>query len=66
MALASKQGIERHEQSSHTFDLARCGASGGGARCAEMPLRTEGVASFADISSAKRSNLNSIATKAGT
>lgn len=62
---ASKKPITRQPKH-HSLDLARGGASGGGARCAEMPLRTEGVASFADISSAKRSNLDSNATKAGT
>jgi hypothetical protein len=63
---ASKRGIERHDQSSHKPDLARGGASGGGASCAEMPLRTEGVASFAEVSCATRSNFDSSATKPGT
>jgi len=63
---ASKRGIERHDQSSHKPDLARGGASGGGASCAEMPLRTEGVASFAEVSCATRSNFDSSATKPGS
>jgi len=54
--LASKQGIERHDQSSQILDLARGGASGEGAPCAEIPLRTEQLVSFADICCAKRSN----------
>ena len=62
---ASKKPITRQPKH-HGLDLARGGASGGGAGHAEMPLRTEQVASFADVSCAKRSNLDSSATKPGT
>ena len=40
----------------HSLNLARGGSSGGGAQRAEIPLRTEQVASFADVCCAKRSN----------
>jgi hypothetical protein len=62
---ANKKPITRQPKH-HSLDLARGGATGGGARRAEMPLRTEQVASFADVSRAKRSNLDSSATKPGT
>jgi hypothetical protein len=62
---APKKAITRQPKH-HGLDLARGGASGGGAGCAEMPLQTEQVASFADVCSRKRSNLDSSATKPGT
>ena len=62
---AGKKAITRQPKH-HSLDLARSGASDGSTRCAEMPLRTEGVASFAEVSCAKPSNLDSSATKAGT
>ena len=55
MTSATKKRITQQPKH-HSFDLARGGASGGGARRAEMPLRTEQVVSFADVSCAKRSN----------
>jgi DNA-directed RNA polymerase specialized sigma24 family protein len=51
----SKKAITR-QPNRHSVNRARGGASGGGARRAEMPLRTERVASFADVCCAKSSN----------
>jgi hypothetical protein len=52
---ASKKATTRQPKR-HSLNLARGGASGGGAHRAEIPLRTEQVASFADVCCAKRSN----------
>ena len=51
MRFASKQAIERHDQSRDVLHLARGGASGEGTRCAKM--RMEQLVSFADICCAK-------------
>jgi hypothetical protein len=62
---ASKKAITRQPRR-HSLNRAPGGASGGGAHRAEMPLRTEQVASFADVCCAKRSNFGLSSTKPGT
>ena len=53
---ASKPGMGRHDQRSHTLDLARSGATDSGTHRAKVQLRMEDVVSFADACCAKHSN----------
>lgn len=62
---ASKKAI-MPQPKGHNLNPARGGPSGGGPHRAEMPLRTEQVASFADVCCAKSSNCGCSATKTGT
>ena len=62
---AGKKAITRQPKR-HSPNLARGGAIVGGAQRAKIPLRTEQVASFADVCCAKRSNCNDSAMKPGT